>query len=265
MSRALPPLDLHAHIDPDIPAPELEKLGAVVFAATRSSEEYETARRRRDLVTMWGVGCHPGLASAQASYNEADFAELMQTTPYVSEIGVDRQSRVPIDRQVEVLASILTLAQKHPRILSLHSVRATGQVLDVLDSSPVKGAVLHWWLGSSAETERAVNMGCWFSVNVAASKKLSMLDHIPISRLLVETDHPHGNRASAGPRQPGSVADIEEIIARHHQLTPESIRAQVWSNFSELVSETGVEHLMTQPIQRMLATSRGARNKDVRP
>ena len=70
MSRALPPLDLHAHIDPDVPPRELEALGAVVFAATRSLTEYTRTTARSDAVTIWGLGCHPAVPEAQAQVSE---------------------------------------------------------------------------------------------------------------------------------------------------------------------------------------------------
>ena len=54
--RALPPLDLHAHIDTGIAAAELTALQAVVFAVTRSLDEAARALNRSDGMTIWGVG-----------------------------------------------------------------------------------------------------------------------------------------------------------------------------------------------------------------
>lgn len=53
MSRALPPLDLHAHVATDVAPRALEELGAVVFAVTRSLDEYEETLNRSDAVTVW--------------------------------------------------------------------------------------------------------------------------------------------------------------------------------------------------------------------
>ena len=64
MSRQLPPLDLHAHVDVGVGARDLEGLGAVVFAATRSLDESAAALTRSDAVTVWGIGCHPGVPAA---------------------------------------------------------------------------------------------------------------------------------------------------------------------------------------------------------
>lgn len=52
MSRQLPPLNLHAHINPYVISAGLERLGAVVFAAIRSLDEYESVRNRDHQVTI---------------------------------------------------------------------------------------------------------------------------------------------------------------------------------------------------------------------
>ncbi|MDN5769218.1 MAG: hypothetical protein L0H96_22465, partial [Humibacillus sp.] len=90
MSRVLPPLDLHAHIDPGIAPRQLEQLGAVVFAATRSASEFEQTTARSDQVAIWGIGCHPGVAAAQANFDVERFAELMRKMSLASVMGPPR-------------------------------------------------------------------------------------------------------------------------------------------------------------------------------
>ena len=71
--RVPPPLDTHAHVDPGIDASELRKLGAFIFAMTRSLEEFEAVRSRSDLRALWGVGVHPGLVRAQKAFTVERF------------------------------------------------------------------------------------------------------------------------------------------------------------------------------------------------
>lgn len=254
--RVLPPIDIHAHIDTATSPSLLEKLGAVVFAATRSITEFERTLKRTDLITVWGLGCHPGVATALEKFNESRFEDLMKLTPYVSEIGLDGQSRVSMTVQQSVLHTILELAQKQPRILSIHSYRATGKVIELLESVPVSGVVLHWWLGSVAETSRAVAVGCMFSVNAAMMQNSTALSAIPIDRIFVETDHPSGNKSALGHRQPGAVTDVEALLAKHYGVSAEAIRMQLWSNFQRLVAQLKIEAMFSLPIQRMVSASR---------
>lgn len=256
MIRSLPPLDLHAHVSPKTSATDLERLGAVVFAATRTLDEYKSVKDRNDQVTIWGVGCHPGIAEAQSAYDPTKFAELISSSAYVSEVGLDGRSRVPMADQDRVFRSILTHLQETPRILSVHSSGATGRTLEALEAIRVKGAVLHWWRGTEAQTKRALDLGCRFSVNAANMQHAEDLLMIPLDRLLVETDHPSGDRSSSSPRQPGAIADVETALARLHGTTTEKIRQQTWVNFSHLVDEAKVGALLPNPVQRMLSAAR---------
>lgn len=255
---ALPPLDMHAHIAVAARASDLERLGAVVFAATRSLDEFERTLARRDAVTIWGVGCHPGVLDAQGGFSFERFRSLISSTAFVSEVGLDSRSKVPRQRQRDVFSEVLTELSATPRIVSVHSAGMSSAVLDALSAQPVRGAVLHWWRGSSAETRRAVDLGCWFSVNAENLKHPDDVLGIPIDRLLVETDHPSGDRSSPSPRQPGSLVNVETGLAELFGLPgAEELRRQVWQNFVDLVDSAGVEGLLPVPVGRMLRAARG--------
>lgn len=243
---------MHAHIDPAIGARQLETLGAVVFAATRSIEEFERTLGRRDLVTIWGVGCHPELVSAQESFDETRFDAAVARTPFVSEVGLDGNSRVPMQLQLEVFRSILLLARARPTIVSVHSRRATAEVLNLIEETEAQGVVLHWWLGSLDETARAVELGCYFSLNRSMSGGKASWSSIPIDRVLCETDHPSGNRERRGLSQPGWTLDVEEMIAAAFGAKQDEMRNHLWSNLSELVSKTEITNLLPVPVQSML-------------
>lgn len=255
MSRQLPPIDLHAHISPKVSPTELERLGAVVFAATRSIAEFESVRSRRDQVTVWGLGCHPGVPEAQGAFDSARFSALLSSTAYVSEVGIDGRSKVPMDTQVKVLSSILESLQGAPRITSVHSSGAPGIVLDVLERHRIRGAVLHWWRGDEGQTRRATELGCWFSVNAAGTKHPADVATIPLDRILTETDHPSGDRGSTPPRQPGAVGAVETALAAVYGTPETAVRQQVWSNFARLVDEVGAAGLLPLPVRRMLTAA----------
>jgi TatD DNase family protein len=253
MTRQLPPLDLHAHVNPNIRSADLERLGAVVFAATRSLDEYESVKNRDDRVTIWGVGCHPEVVGAQGSYDPARFTAMLSSSAYVSEVGLDRRSKVPLETQERVLVSILDILRSSPRITSIHSSGLPSQVLDLLEEHPIRGAVLHWWRGNEAQTRRAIELGCWFSINAAGMKYPDDVSRIPLDRLLTETDHPSGDRRSPAPRQPGAISDIEATLAEINGCTPTAIRGQIWTNFVHLIEEVAIEALLPPPVQRMVA------------
>ncbi|UOQ89474.1 TatD family hydrolase [Agromyces endophyticus] len=257
MSPALPPLDMHAHVAPSASVRQLEQLGAVVFAATRSLDEFSKVLTRTDAVTVWGVGCHPGVPAAINGFSAEQFQELIGHTAFVSEIGLERRSKTPMDAQQSVLGSMLAALVGVPRIASVHSSGAVDAVLDLIATHPANGVVLHWWRGTAAQTKRAVELGCWFSINAAGLGYPDDIAHVPLDRLLTETDHPSGDRSSPSPRQPGAMADVEAGLAKIYGLPGATeLRAEVWANFARLVDATDVARLLPTPVQRMVDAAR---------
>jgi TatD DNase family protein len=254
----LPPLDLHAHIDIAAPADDLQRLGAVVFAATRSLAEARAALQRQDELVIWGVGSHPGMVRSHNSFDPAGFRALIGQTAFVSEVGLDGSAKIPRQQQLQTLRGVLNLLVNQPRITSLHSYRATDELLDELAERPVHGAVLHWWLGSAAATTRAVELGCYFSVNAAMLRQPGILRHIQLDRLITETDHPYGDRSGPEPHQPGNVLPVEHAIGRVYGLDPEAIRGIMWRNLARLVQDAGCGHLLSGRISSYLALASSA-------
>lgn len=253
----MPPLDTHAHVDPGVSSRELENLGAVVLIATRSLADFKLVQERQDLVSVWGVGCHPSLVGAQKAFIEEDFREALQKTPFVAEVGLDGSSRVPMELQIRVFKAVLLATHKQPRIVSLHSYRATAELVSVLkQEGPQPGRILHWWLGTDDETAEMLQLGCYFSVNYSMLRTPGAWSQVPLDRILLETDHPSGDRFSVRPRQPGSVSDVEELLAKKFQLTAHQIRLQCWKNFAAVVESTSTESLMPRPVQKMIAAVR---------
>lgn len=250
----LPALDLHAHIDPKIAPRDLLNLRAVIFAASRSLAESRLAldRQPHDLLAIWGVGVHPGLKAALDSYAPEEFERLIARTAYVSEVGLDARVPSSFDRQSEVFASLLTQLHVKPRLTAIHSYRATREVVEHLEQTPIHGAILHWWLGDRATTRRAVELGACFSINTATMRQSDSIDLIPMDRLLLETDHPDGNRSGARPHQPGNVRDVEAVLAKQHGVTPAQIRAHAWRNLATLVNATGTNALLPPRVAAIL-------------
>lgn len=245
-------LDAHAHLVPDIAPRQLELLNASVIAVTRTFDEFRKVAQRKDATTIWALGCHPGLAKAQRGFSPDAFADLLRTAAAVGEIGLDAASRVPLSLQRTVLNSILGTLVHAPRIVSIHSAGATEAVLDALSEYPVRGVILHWWLGDARETRRAVDLGAHFSVNASSVRRLDVLSHIPSDRVLTETDHPHGDRWSRGPKRPGAVGDVEMALARHYGLAPDAMRQRIWETFTDVVDQTESRSLFPYEIRSLL-------------
>ena len=254
MSDNWPALDMHAHVNVTIAPRDLLALRAVVFAASRSLAESEHAlnRQRDDVLTVWGLGVHPGVKTALEEFDLGTFRALLSRTAYVGEVGLDGKVKSRLGLQQDVLSSMLTELQSSPRITSLHSYGAANELLELLEAIPITGTVLHWWLGDAASTKKAIELGSYFSINAANLKNVQALRQVPLDRILTETDHPDGDRRSAPPRQPGNVLDVEAELARHRGVKPAYLRRACWQNLRTLAESTRSQNLLPSRVQAIL-------------
>ena len=129
----------------------------------------------------------------------------MEQTPYIGEIGLDFSSRYCVDGlqdlQVKAFTKICARAAElshndQPRVLSMHTVRSVDTVLDILEQTGAAQAcipIIHWFSGSSEELQRAIKLGCWFSVGEMSLKTKRGREYAkvyPKDKLLTETDLP---------------------------------------------------------------------------
>ena len=167
----------------------------MLSVTTTPSAWHETSTLAVD--PSWtALGLHPQLAHERKTELKL-FDELITHTRYVGEIGLDGGAEFRAHRkdQGAVFEHVLqACARAGGRIMSIHSRRAAGAVLDGLESHPDAGtAVLHWFSGSLRELNRAIDLECWFSVGPAMlngerGKKLVAL--IPRGNVLTESDGP---------------------------------------------------------------------------
>lgn len=160
-----------------------------------------------------GLGAHPWYIS-DGRVTEKDIKlllELMEQRPYVGEIGLDFSSRYCIDElqdlQVRTFTQICTRAAElsrngQPRVLSMHAVRSIDAVLDILGQTGAAQAcipIIHWFSGNSNELQRAIKLGCWFSVGEMSLKTKRGREYAkvyPKDKLLTETDLPFSDQTN---------------------------------------------------------------------
>ncbi|MBU1235411.1 MAG: TatD family hydrolase [Gammaproteobacteria bacterium] len=128
--------------------------------------------------------------------------------------------------------------------MTVHSIRAAKAVLDHIEAylPPSQGmVVLHWFAGSKAEAKRAVEMGCYFSINASMldnERHAAMVAAIPVDRLLTETDGPFTKTAER-PSKPVDVAVVVEALGRLHAMSARTFATTVRSNLRRLLEQSG--------------------------
>ena len=137
-------------------------------------------------------------------------------------------------QQVDVFTRALVKAQHHGgRVVSIHSRRAASDVLKCIAQHTTTERVLpilHWFSGSIAETRRAIELGCYFSINQRSLEHdagVAWISELPDSRLLTETDGPF---VTVGGR-PAEPRDVVSTAARladvRHVSAPEMTRVVI--------------------------------------
>jgi TatD DNase family protein len=229
----LPPLDCHAHIAPDVTAAQIRTLdGAFVFAMTRTLAESKASIRRSDKTLVWGIGAHPGRVDALSQWNPRECRRQLEQTVLVGEVGLDRSGHG--ESQLAVLRGILEITADAPALLSIHSTGRHREALDLLSEFPQRGAILHWFTAESPLVHRALDLGCYFSVNGAMTDEQLM--RIPSDRLLPETDFPSA-RGRTRAAKPGDIHHLEQRLSVLWARSVEAVRATWYRNLGALADQ----------------------------
>lgn len=195
-------IDFHCHLDlyPD-PAGVIDdcrRRGLYVLSVTTTPTAWKgtSALAEHAPRIRTALGLHPQLAHERRGELPL-LDELLPQIHYVGEIGLDGapEFRPHWHAQIAIFEHILaTCSAAGGRIMSLHSRRASSAVLDCVRAFPNAGTfVLHWFSGSARDLDRAIKLGCWFSVGPAMLKGESgraLVARMPRERVLTETDGP---------------------------------------------------------------------------
>ncbi len=189
-----------------------------------------------------GLGLHPQLV-AERSGEIKLWEEYLPQARYIGEVGLDAGPQYfrSLAQQQLVFTHILKkCGEANGKILSVHSVRAAKPVLGLIESHLPRErgkVVLHWFTGSNSEARRAVELGCYFSVNAAmmrTDRGRKLVSALPPDRLLTETDAAFtrfDNRSTT----PNDVkATVDELAAVRHK-TPAAQAQLIASNLRALL------------------------------
>ena len=177
----------------------------------------------------FALGMHPELADKA---NIHLFKKLAVSTKYIGEIGLDfsnkNLSQIETQKQIKIFEDILLFSKK--KFFSIHSRNAEDEVLSALIKYFDKTShyVLHWYSGSKADLLKAIELGCYFSINInmlKTKKFLELLPFIPKNKLLIETDAPFSN---------GSIFAMNETynqLSMGLEMSFEDVKSLIFKNF----------------------------------
>lgn len=245
-------VDFHCHLDlyPDLGTAIAEAVKERIFSLAVTTTPKAWPRNhsltKNTRYVRAALGLHPQLV-AERMHELPLWEHYLPETRYVGEVGLDAGPRFfrSFEAQKQVFARILTrCAEAGGKILTVHSVRATRDTLDLIEKHlpPGRGAVvLHWFTGSLSEARRAVELGCYFSVNAQMmrdDRRSNLVRSLPSERLLTETDGPF-TEVDGRPSRPTDIRATVATLAQCRKTSTEIMTQTISNNLKRLV-ETGI-------------------------
>lgn len=238
-------IDFHCHIDlypdPQSVLKEVDARGTYVLAVTTTPKAWRGTKKlvgNRKRVRV-ALGLHPELV-VQRHQEVPLLCGLLPEARYVGEIGIDGSSphKDSLDLQKSVFDRILAeCASLGGRVMTIHSRGAARAVLDALERHPNAGTpILHWFSGTMRELERAVEIGCWFSVGptmLRSRKGRELAGAMPLDRMLTETDAPFA-RDGEHPLMPWQAYDCLADLEMINGIAGNDLALQMKSNLKLL-------------------------------
>lgn len=252
-------VDSHCHLDfPDF-ASEVDDVvarahdagvGLMVTISTKISEfDRIVALAERFPNVYCSVGIHPHEAASEPDTDTARLVELACHPKVVGigETGLDYYyEHAPRDAQMRAFRAHIAAARETKLPLIVHTRDADLDTADVLMEEMGKGAfpgLLHCFTSSRTLAERALALGFYISLSgIVTFKSAADLQetarHVPLDRLLVETDSPYlAPIPKRGKRnEPSFVVHTAAKVAELQGLPLETLAGATTENFLRLFS-----------------------------
>ncbi len=227
--------DTHFHLDlqKDRAAAikEIEDNQVYAIAVTNLPDLYrkESAEIASKYI-RFALGFHPELVH-QYKKQIPLMWEILPYVRYVGEVGLDFVETTYKKEQISFFNELIDRCRYDDnKFLTIHSRKATREVLDIIGTDFKFKPILHWFTGTMDELQDAVDRGYYFSINGAmlnSKRFLGMLDVIPAERLLLETDSPFTFF---------KLTHSETLKGIETELSRRKDSIDLWNNFRVLLS-----------------------------
>ena len=204
----------------------------------------EVAEKYEDVYAAIGVHPHDARLFDEAAA-ERILALVKESSRVIAwgEIGLDyHYDHSPREVQREVFARQLRLARELGLPVVIHSRSADEDTVNILRAEwteAAQGGVMHCFGGSRWMMEQVVELGFMisFAGNLTFKKAVDLREvasHVPLERLLIETDCPYLTPVPFRGRrnEPALVIEVARFLADIHNTTTEEMGRQTADNFT---------------------------------
>ena len=179
MNRKSVKLDAHFHLDLYANYQQIldniSRLKINILAVTNAPSVFHFTKglSKKHINVLPAIGLHPELVNER--HGELDL--MLRKIPnerFVGEVGLDYSNKFSVeDRKLQrkVLEEILLKSSEvGNRVISIHSRRASADVVNMVGRNFPGTVILHWYSGRLGDLERAIEYKFYFSVNPAMIK-----------------------------------------------------------------------------------------------
>jgi TatD DNase family protein len=249
-------IDTHAHLNlPDFDkdlddviarAAEAGVVGIVDIGVDipSSKRAIELSKRYECIHPVVGISPHDADGSSESVLSELRTLASHPSVVAVGETGLDfyKNYSTP-ENQLECFKKQLKIARDLGKAIIIHSRQADDETMSILEegAAGMKG-VMHCFSGTEETASRAIELGFYIGIGGTLTYKNSKLPqrihHVPIERIVLETDAPYlSPQSRRGKRnEPVFMIETAEKLAELYGLTLEDIARITTLNARDLFS-----------------------------
>ena len=175
---------------------EKMKIRACCVSMDLQSSENTLELGQKSRLVLPFVGMHPEKAADDLEPLVKLIEKNSKQISGIGEIGLDKtyvSNQDEFKRQETVFRTMLSIAEKLNKPVSIHSRATLDEILAILPSYSISATLLHWFAGSKKQLKAAMELGCYASYGpsmIYAQDKQVLLSETNRDRILVETDGP---------------------------------------------------------------------------
>ncbi len=175
---------------------EKMKIRACCVSMDLQSSEKTIELGQKSRLVLPFVGIHPEKAVDDLEPVVKLIEKNSKQIAGIGEIGLDKtyvSNPDEFKKQETVFRTLLSIAEKLHKPVSIHSRATLDEILAILPSYSISAILLHWFAGSKKQLKVAMELGCYASYGPAmiyAQDKQVLLSETNLDRILVETDGP---------------------------------------------------------------------------
>ena len=254
-------VDVHTHLD----HPDFDDLDKVIEAAkkvgvkaivtngvnnTSNRKVLELAKKYDIVKAALGIypiealqnevkqGQYPRTSGPFDIDEEIEFIEKNKNNiAAIGEVGLDFKNTNEVETQTKLFGRFIELSEKLRKPIIVHSRKAEGMVVDMLNSSSNKKIILHCFCGKKRFVKKAIDAGWFFSIptNVVKSQQFQeLVGMAPMSQLFTETDAPYLAPYPNMRNEPAFIVESIKKIATIKKMEQQEVANIIYNNYQRI-------------------------------